>query len=359
MLGIAVARDNNWIGEKNRDNNTKKSPSYVFLYFTKGDTKDGEGGTQAEDDRTVLNVLYRYQLISNNTKLINPKLLLEVPPTHHSFLNGGALLTGPDSNIYAGIGDQEQPFESQAQNVKNGTLPLGTGGILRFTQDGETVGGVGNSILGDTHPLDKYYAYGIRNSFGMDFDPITGKLWDTENGPLYGDEINIVEPGFNSGWSKVQGIWQPTENMTAGELVLNPNNLVDFNRKGMYSLPEFIWKQTVGPTSVKFFNSDKLGKEYRNDLFVGDISNGYLYHFDLVKNRTSLNLDDGSSGPLADKIADTASELKDVIFGKGFGGITDIEVGPYDGYLYVVSHQQGTIFRIVPIDEARNDFDNQ
>jgi len=36
----------------------------------------------------------------------------------------------------------------------------------------------------------------------MDFDPVTGKLWDTENGPNYGDEINLVEPGFNSGWAQ-------------------------------------------------------------------------------------------------------------------------------------------------------------
>ena len=58
---------------------------------------------------------------------------------------------------------------------------------------------LGKGILGNTYPLNLYYAYGIRNSFGMDFDPVTGKLWDTENGPDYGDEINLVEPGFNSG----------------------------------------------------------------------------------------------------------------------------------------------------------------
>ena len=45
----------------------------------------------------------------------------------------------------------------------------------------------------------------------MDFDPVTNKLWDTENGPAYGDEINLVEPGFNSGWESVQGVWKPVE----------------------------------------------------------------------------------------------------------------------------------------------------
>ena len=46
----------------------------------------------------------------------------------------------------------------------------------------------------------------------MDFDPVTGKLWDTENGPDIGDEINLVEPGFNSGFNKIDGVW--TDNKT-------------------------------------------------------------------------------------------------------------------------------------------------
>src|SRR4029078_1323272 len=92
---------------------------------------------------------------------------------------------------------------TEAQNYKG--FPVdGTGGILRVTQDGKPVG---KGILGNTYPLNLYYAYGIRNSYGIDFDPVSGKLWDTENGPEFGDELNLVEPGFNSGWLKVQGIW--------------------------------------------------------------------------------------------------------------------------------------------------------
>jgi aldose sugar dehydrogenase len=59
--------------------------------------------------------------------------------------------------------------------------------------------------LGTKYPVDLYFAYGIRNSFGLDFDPVSGKLWETENGPKSGDEINLVEPGFNGGWNKSQG----------------------------------------------------------------------------------------------------------------------------------------------------------
>ena len=92
------------------------------------------------------------------------------------------------------------------KTIINSTIFDGRSGILRINQDGKPVG---EGILGSTFPLNLYYAYGIRNSFGFDWDPLTGKLWDTENGPHYGDEINLVEPGFNSGWVKVQGVWEP------------------------------------------------------------------------------------------------------------------------------------------------------
>jgi aldose sugar dehydrogenase len=113
-------------------------------------------------------------------------------------------MIGPDNNLYVPIGDVDgtgmgEAFETKAQNYVDGVEPDGRGGILRITQDGQPVGGDGG-ILGNTHTLNLYYAYGIRNSFGFDFDPVTGNIWDTENGssggPGEGDEINLVEPGF-------------------------------------------------------------------------------------------------------------------------------------------------------------------
>ena len=91
-------------------------------------------------------------------------------------------------------------------------------------------------MLGDKRPLGKYYAYGIRNRSGMDFDPITGKLWDSENGPSFGDEINLIEPGFNSGWLKIQGIWKPKGGQ-AGDADLIPDDLINFDGNGKYSAP--------------------------------------------------------------------------------------------------------------------------
>src|ERR1043166_4689292 len=121
---------------------------------------------------------------------------------------------------------------TQTQNIVDGPPSDGTGGIIRITQDGRTVA---DNPLGTAYPQNLYYAYGIRNSFCMDFDYLTGKLWDTENGSNYGDEINLVEPGFNSGWAQVQGLWTPNgdiEDENAGPIDIHPSNLVDFGGKG-------------------------------------------------------------------------------------------------------------------------------
>ncbi len=307
---------------------------YVFIYYTESES---DGGSP------IGNRLYRYELM--NSKLVNPKLLLDLPfkpgPNH----NGGSIAMGPDDNVYLTIGDLDNVTDKPRpntimQNAIDGEEANGSGGILRITQSGEAVNG---GIIGNIYPLNLYYGYGIRNSFGIDFDPITGKLWDTENGPNYGDEINLVEPGFNSGWKKVQGIWKLRGSNAGVELRSPPEDLVLFDGKGRYSAPEFSWKGRYGPTSIKFLDSAKLGKEYEHDLFVGDVHNGTLYHFDLNKTRTGLLL----QGPLRDGVANNTEELEGVTFASGFGGITDIEVGS-DGYLYVLSYVHRSVYRIVP-----------
>ena len=225
------------------------------------------------------------------------------------------------------------------------------------------------AILGTEEPINKFYAYGIRNSFGMDFDPITGKLWDTENGPDYGDEVNLVEPGFNSGWKVITGLSNNNNNSqqfdadrklvkclycTAEATAPWYFGIIDWVEKnirgvrdGTYSDPEISFTPPIGPTALKFLNSDKLGKEYENDIFFGDIVYGNLYHFELNENRDALFL----NGSLSDKSADGLEEIKSHIFVQGFGGITDIKVGP-DGYLYILTYKrptgEGAIYRIIP-----------
>ncbi len=310
MLGIAIS--------KNQEGKT-----YVFLDYTEANSSGIVMG----------NRLYRYELVDD--RLVNPLLLLNLPATspilgHENNHNGGKVVIGPDRNVYVIIGDAGGRM-GNAQNIMRGNSPDGTSGILRVTQDGKSVE---NGPFGSSVPNILYYAYGIRNSFGFDFDPVTGNLWDSENGGIDKDEINYVYPGFNSGWRKAMGMALSR---------FDPKvDLFSFGGKGKYSDPEFVWKETVAPTALKFLNSTKLGTQYENTIFVGDVKTGNLYNFKLDSDRKQLLLDP----PLSDRVADTPDEVQNIVFGQGFGVITDIKVGP-DGYLYILGIN-GIIYRIAP-----------
>jgi aldose sugar dehydrogenase len=357
LLGSAIS--------KQKSANGNGEVIYVFLYYTEtnneGNVSKNEKNHDCTDCNPIGHRLYRYELKDN--KLIHPKLLLNLPTSpgiSGASHVGGAMVIGPDKEIYLTTGEGEscqnnscidgienKSNNAQSSNVRTGQPPVGRGGILRISQDGQIDN---HGILGHKYPLNLYYAYGIRNSFGIDFDPLTGKLWDTENGPGFGDEINLVHPGFNSGWIRMQGVWPiddynlldstPKEKGYFGKTELNkkPKNLVTFDGKGQYSNPEFTWNTTVGVTSIKFFNSDKLGKKYENDLFVGDTN--HLYHFDLNSDRTGLSL----SGKLYDKVANSDGEVHDSYIGGEFPTIVDLEISP-DGYLYILSYD-GSIYKI-------------
>jgi glucose/arabinose dehydrogenase len=338
--------------------NSPLGKSYVFLYYTEAKSETAEGqeednnneedgnrSVDADGGEPAGNRLYRYGLSEDGTRLVNPKLLLDLPYLPGPAHNGGVIAIGPDDNVYIVVGNllanDDEIFAgfSLDQNIKNGEFPDGRGGILRITQDGQIVDGKG--ILGDEHPLDMYYAYGIRNSFGLAFDPLTGKLWDTENGGKY-DEINLVEPGFNSGWEKVVGKASLQDDF-------NEDDLVDFDGRGTYSDPEFSWETRsqfrTAPTSITFLNSYRFGEQYANDMLVGDVR-GNIYHFKLDQDRTKLALE----GPLVDEVANDSPEIEDIIFAKFSGVITDLKVGP-DGYLYVLLHDRGELFRIAPTSQ--------
>jgi aldose sugar dehydrogenase len=324
LLGIAVSK------------NASTDKTYVFLFYTEAEgTEDG--------GEPIGNRLYRYEFADD--KLISPKLLLDLPYLPGPAHNGGVITIGPDNNVYVAVGEltptgyAKGDYKFLSQNYVDGKEPDGRGGILRVTQDGQIVNGRG--ILGDEHPLDMYYAYGIRNSFGLAFDPVTDKLWDTENGGR--NEINLVEPGFNSGYDQVSGMPYLDDDE------FDVDNLVDFDGKGKYSDPKLDIVSHIAPTAIVFFDSDRYGKQFQNNMFVGTVS-GEIFHFDLDRNRTELNL----QGELADKVADPEEELDSVTFADDMGLITDLEVGP-DGYLYATIYDEGKIVKIIPPSSLASD----
>jgi glucose/arabinose dehydrogenase len=172
---------------------------------------------------------------------------------------------------------------------------------------------------------------------------MTGQLWDTENGEDSYDEINLVEPGFNSGWAQIMGPFDRNINNTVQA------SLVNFT-SSHYADPAFSWRYPIGVTDIEFLNSTNLGSKYRNNIFVGVINNGNLYYFKVNDSRTGLAFDQtlySSDDKLTDVVADDTNEYSAITFGTNFGRITDIETGP-DGLLYVLSYGEGKIYRIMP-----------
>jgi len=330
LLGIAVLNisKTKYVDKYNLDD------KFVFIFVTE---------TENQDDGDILgNRIYRYDFV--NGSLINPVLLLDLPylpgPSH----NGGVMRIGPDNNLYIVMGDlnrlKDPSGDTITQNLKETSPPDGRGGVLRITPDGETVND--GFTLGDEGLLDKYYGYGIRNSFGIGFDNVTGYLWETENGSHYGDEINIVKPGFNSGWRQVLGLSDMYDEFT--DNVFDSNQLINFNGNGKYYDPVLTWNDTIAPTTIAFIHSSTLGDEYEDDMLVGGVKNGTILHFDLNQTRTGLQLENG----LSDRLVNNPSEMNLAIFGTGFDIITDIKIDPFDGDLYVLAAnpKNGKIYKI-------------
>jgi glucose/arabinose dehydrogenase len=307
LLGVAIA-----------NTTTSSTTKTVFLYYTE------PVGEQ------VKNRLYRYEW-NGTGNLTGGQLILDLPGEPGPNHDGGKIAIGPDRMLYTVVGDLNR--DGMLQNVVDGPLPDDTSVILRVDYNGN---GVGNPLSGGGADLSKYYAYGIRNSFGFDFDPLTGLLWDVENGPAEYDEINIVLPGFNSGWNRVMG--------PIGREGITPQDLVQL-QGSHYADPVFSWLRSDGVTDIEIFNSSSLGERYTYNMFVGDVNNGNLYFFTINSNRTGLDL--GGIPGLEDLVADNNEELNAVILGREFsGGITDIETGP-DGYLYILT-LSGDLYRLVP-----------
>jgi aldose sugar dehydrogenase len=314
---------------------TNTTDSKVFLYFT-----------EAKPGQALRNRVYRYDWNGQNHLLSNPTLLLDLPATPGPYHNGGKLVVGPDHYLYAVIGNLNTG-DGLLQNNKHGKEPDDTSVILRINPNDGSANPNNNPFISNNDDnsskklLSKYYAYGIRNSFGITFDPITGYLWDTENGETNYDEVNLVKPGFNSGWYQVMG-------------PISRSNVIDRDlvhfKESHYADPVFSSYNAIGLTDIEFLKSSKLGEKYTNNIFVGDINNGNLYYLEVNKTRTGLTFDSNTQPGLSDMVADNRDEISEITFGTGFGGITDIKTGP-DGFLYILSYGNGSLYRIAPVQQ--------
>jgi aldose sugar dehydrogenase len=335
-------------------------------------------GTSLRFDRNIVNLRSFQHDVSNN-----------LPRGNH---NGGVIRFAGDGKLYVIFGDNGR--RGQMQNIFDDRGPAFavpddqfggpgpdnahfTGVILRLNDDGSAPSdnpffALGAGIQGEVGVnLQKIFAYGVRNSFGMAVDPVSGDLWDEQNGDDSFDELNRVTAGSNLGWIQAMGPMSRVAEFKAIERTFAPGDLQQqrwppsllpdtpeqarlrlFMLPGAhYDDPEFSWKWAIAPAAIGFLRGNALGAEYANDLFVGasrtTLLDGYLLRLDLSADRRSIAPSDAR---LNDTVADNTAkfdigESESLRFGAGFGVGTDIQTGP-NGNLFVVSLSNGAVYEI-------------
>jgi glucose/arabinose dehydrogenase len=255
------------------------------------------------------------------------------PPDDH---NVGKVTVGPDNNIYLLASNYTSTVGSDATSKKqdniiikpeNGQIKImnnpqnnsgsidvanRTSTLIKITQNGKEISTTGQNVRNTTEMTAnvKYYPNDTKNRIEMAFDPVTKNIWFVQNESS--KEENSI--GFSSSKSISDD---------------NLHHTYDSGIGNISTTPKLEWHDDFKPTAISFINSSKLGKQYQNDLFAGDLSNGNLYHFDLTENRTGLYL----NGSLKDGVVDNEQDVKSQVMLTGLGKITDIESG-HDGYLY-------------------------
>ena len=244
----------------------------VYLYYTRRD----EAGTTV-DNRVVRVTLDGNSAVGDETLIAS----LPVGGLFSSNHNGGNIRFGPDDKLYVTLGDVGVSESAQDPDALSGR-------ILRYNDDGSIPE---DNPLGPANPT---YALGLRNSFDLAFDPISGTLFATENSTNARDEINRIVSGGNYGWPEVQG--------SSESAFQNP--LIDLG------------DSSVVPTGIDFAPDARYGTDRRGKLFYGEFLFGRVHCVELNANRDEAALR--------------------TLFVDGLPSITDVAFAP-DGTLYILT----------------------
>lgn len=221
---------------------------FVYAYATRN--------VQASQRNQILKIRDAGGVGSNST------IIFSSDTVSGSYHDGGRILFGPDKKLYAIVGDAHD--SANAQNLANNA-----GKILRMNYTGKPPG---------SNPFAQslIWSYGHRNSFGFSFDPSSGGLWQTENGPACNDEINLVVPGANYGWGPSQTCSTPPP---------APRNT---NQDGPAPvLPLRFFTPTTAPVGAAFCSGCGLpGGE--GSLFFGEFNTRRILQVVLTASRTGI-----------------------------------------------------------------------
>jgi glucose/arabinose dehydrogenase len=165
---------------------------------------------------------------------------------------GNPIVFGRDGYLYMGVGGA---LDDVAQKTNSHF-----GKIIRLRDDGSAP--PDNPFVGQPGSKPEIYTLGHRNMLGLTVHPVTGAIWETENGPLGGDEVNILKPGANYGWPLLSFGRQ-----YSGAKVSNQTS-----REGFVD-PELIWVPSIAVSGMAFYTGDRF-LHWKNNLFVGGLQFG-------------------------------------------------------------------------------------
>jgi glucose/arabinose dehydrogenase len=223
-------------------------PGYVYVFATRA------------VHGSKINQIIR--ITSRNGKGVSMRVIFQSNTQSGSYHDGGHIAFGPDGMLYTVIGESHRAGYSQ-------NLTASGGKVLRMTPTGAVPQG---------NPMgSRVYAYGIRNSFGFDFDPSTGAMWESENGPSCNDELNRIVSGGNYGWGSHETCETPPR---------APRNT---NQDGPNPILPLRWySPTIAPTGLAFCKRCGLGTASEGTLFFGAYNSGSIRRVQLTSDRTGV-----------------------------------------------------------------------
>ncbi|HEX5151979.1 MAG TPA: PQQ-dependent sugar dehydrogenase [Parafilimonas sp.] len=210
----------------------------------------------------------------------NPVVIFRATPALKSSAHfGSRLIFDKDGSLFVSAGERSIP-EGRAQAQ---LLGAGLGKIFKITPEGKPA--PGNPFVNKAGAMPEIFAYGVRNPQGLDINPATGELWESEFGPRGGDEINIIRAGKNLGWPVITyGIEYSGGKVGDG-----------IQQKSGLEQPVYYWDPVISPSGICFYKGDAI-PEWKNNLFVSALSGQHIDRL-IIKNNKVV----GEERLLADK----------------------------------------------------------
>jgi len=241
--------------------------------------------------------------------------------------NPGRLMFLRDGTLLLTVGDRDglccNGSEDTSQRMRAQALDNDFGKILRIRDDGSIP--PDNPFVKRAGALPQIYTYGNRNAYGLAYHPDTGELWESEIGPLGGDELNVLQPGHNYGWPLVS---------TGRNYTGTPVSDIPWHRDGMDDA-RMSWIPSISPSGLIFYTGDRF-KGWKGSAFIGALNGKALW-------RVSF----GNPKP-------QQAEQREVLLTSLNVRVRDVQQGP-DGNLYVATELEsggtnptGTVLRIEP-----------